>query len=207
MSDTRLLPLRLIASPGAWRLYSARKSDPKFASYQEKIWQRDKYVCQFCGFQAKSFQDVVNVDNDYTHNSPSNMATACCFCAQCFFIESVGVGGFGGGSLIYLPEMSQTEVNSLCHVMFCAITNDTGFKSSAQDIYRSLKIRTQSIEEKYGEGTSDPAAFGQMLIDTGTTSQDKQLQIFQDIRLLPARAKFRRQIETWAAQALMTNVG
>ncbi|HAT8178645.1 TPA: HNH endonuclease [Legionella pneumophila] len=194
--------LKLIASPGSWRLYSARKIDERFKSYEQKIFQRDRYTCQFCGFQARLYQDIVNLDGDYTNNRLSNLVTACCFCAQCFFIESVGVGGYGGGTLIYLPELTQAELNSLCHVLFCAITNDTGYKSSAQNIYRSFKFRSQIVEEKFGEGTSDPAIFGQLMIDSGVNSEEIREKLFKNIRLLPSRAKFRKQIEKWAASAL-----
>ncbi|HFE6588235.1 TPA: type IVB secretion system protein IcmJDotN [Legionella pneumophila] len=194
--------LKLIASPGSWRLYSARKIDERFKSYEQKIFQRDRYTCQFCGFQARLYQDIVNLDGDYTNNRLSNLVTACCFCAQCFFVESVGVGGYGGGTLIYLPELTQAELNSLCHVLFCAITNDTGYKSSAQNIYRSFKFRSQIVEEKFGEGTSDPAIFGQLMIDSGVKSEEIREKLFKNIRLLPSRAKFRKQIEKWAANAL-----
>ena len=117
-------------------------------------------------------------------------------------MESVGVGGYGGGTLIYLPELSQSELNSLCHVIFCAITNDTGYKSSAQTIYRSFKFRSQAVEEKFGEGTSDPAIFGHLLIDTGHVSDEYSNNMLKDVRLLPSMAKFRKQIEGWAASAL-----
>lgn len=194
--------LKLIATPGSWRLYSARKVDERFKTFEQKVFQRDKYVCQFCGFQARLFQDIVNLDSNYTNNRLSNLVTSCVFCSQCFFIESVGVGGYGGGTLIYLPELTQPELNSLCHVLFCAITNDTGYKSSAQNIYRSFKFRSQIVEEKFGEGTSDPALFGQLIIDAGVTSDDVRDKLFKNIRLLPSRAKFRKQIERWAASAL-----
>lgn len=194
--------LKLVATPGSWRLYSARKMDVRFKAFEQKVLQRDKYTCQFCGFQARLFQDVVNLDHDYTNNRLSNLVTACCFCAQCCFIESVGVGGFGGGTLVYLPEFSQPELNSLCHVLFCAITNDTGYKISAQNIYRNFKFRSQTVEEKFGEGSSDPAIFGQLIIDSGVTDKEIMAKLFHNIRLLPSRAKFRMQIEKWAASAL-----
>jgi intracellular multiplication protein IcmJ len=194
--------LKLMATPGSWRLYSSRKVDERFRDYENKVFQRDKYTCQFCGFQARFFQEVVNLDNDYTNNRMSNLVTACCFCAQCFFIESVGVGGYGGGTLIYLPEMNQAELNSLCHVLFCAITNDTGYKSSAQNIYRSFKFRSQIVEDKFGEGTSDPAIFGQTIIDSDVKDEAIREQVFKNILLLPSRAKFRKQIEKWASSAL-----
>lgn len=194
--------LKLMATPGSWRLYSARKVDEKFKSYEEKVFQRDKYTCQFCGFQARLFQEVINLDNNYTNNKLSNLVTSCCFCAQCFFIESVGVGGYGGGTLIYLPELTQTELNSMCHVLFCAITNNTGYKASAQNIYRGFKFRSQAVEEKFGEGTSDPAMFGQLMIDSNVKDEERRAQLFKNILLLPSRAKFRKQIEKWAASAL-----
>jgi intracellular multiplication protein IcmJ len=196
------LEIKLIASPGAWRLYSARKVDDRFKAFEQKVFQRDRYTCQFCGFQARLFQEIINIDQDYTNNKLTNLVTSCCFCAQCFFIESVGVGGFGGGTLIYLPELTQAELDSLCHVLFCAITNNTGYKSSAQNIYRSLKYRSQMVEEKFGEGSSDPALFGQMMIDSNVTSEEQRARLFKGVRLLPSRAKFRKQIEKWAASAL-----
>ena len=127
-----------MASPGAWRLYSGRKADPRFKSYELKVFQRDRYTCQFCGFQARLFQDIVNLDGDYSNNQLANLVTSCCFCAQCCFLESVGVGGYGGGTLVYLPELSQSEVNSLCHVLFCAITNDTGYKNKLDECFKFM---------------------------------------------------------------------
>ncbi|WP_454782945.1 type IVB secretion system protein IcmJDotN [Legionella sp. WA2022007384] len=194
--------LKLMATPGSWRLYSARKVDERFKSFEQKVFQRDRYTCRFCGFQARLFQEVVNIDNNYANNKLDNLVTSCCFCAQCFFVESVGVGGYGGGTLIYVPELTQAELNSICHVLFCAITNDTGYKSSAQNIYRAFKFRSQLVEEKFGEGTSDPAIFGQLMIDAGVNDEERRAQLFKDILLLPSRAKFRKQIEKWAASAL-----
>ena len=196
------LPLTLRASPGDWRLQSARNADEKFNTYEQRVFQRDQHTCRFCGFQARLYQDVVNLDGNYANNKLDNLVTACCFCSQCYFIESVGVGGYGGGTLIYLPEIPQSELNSLCHVLFCAITNDTGYKNSAQTIYRSLKFRSQVVEDKFGEGTSDPAIVGHLLIDSGHSSAENSEKILHDIRLLPSRAKFRKQIEGWAANAL-----
>lgn len=200
-SGGNAVQLKLMASCTAWRLYAARKADSRFKAYEEKVFKRDNYVCQFCGFQSKIYQEVVNRDYNFANNRLSNLTTACCFCAQCFFIESIGTGGYGGGTLIYLPELSQTELNSLCHVLFCAITNDTGYKNSAQTIYRSFVARSKAVEEKFGEGTSNPMIFGQLMIDADVKS-DVADTMLANIRLLPSRAKFRKQIEHWAKSAL-----
>ena len=194
--------LRLIASPGSWRLYSARQADPRFKRHEEKVIQRDRYTCRFCGFQTKTDQQVINIDGNYSNNRLDNLITSCCFCSQCSFIESVGVGGYGGGTLIYLPELTQAALNALCHVLFCAMTNDTGYKNTAQTIYREFKFRSQVVEHKFGEGTSDPAILGHLLIDSDYVSREQTEPLFHNIRLLPSRAKFRKQIERWAANAL-----
>jgi intracellular multiplication protein IcmJ len=93
-------PIKLNANPGGWRIYTARKSDPAFANFSKKILRRDNYTCQYCGFQAREYQEIVNLDQNYHNNKISNLVTACCFCTQCFFLESVGVSGYGGGTLI-----------------------------------------------------------------------------------------------------------
>ena len=195
-------PLTLNAKPGSWRLYTLRKADPAFQAFCEKIFVRDHYTCQYCGFQARDYQEVVNVDHNYHNNKMSNMLTACVFCTQCHFLESVGVGDYGGGTLVFLPEITQNDLNSFCHVLFCAISNDTGYKDSAQGVYRSLKFRSQVVEEQFGEGTSNPSVFGQLLIDSQAGSEQLSEVILNKLRLLPARARFKDQIKRWAETAL-----
>jgi len=195
-------PLKLHATPGNWRLFMARKEDPSFKPFAEKIFSRDNFTCQFCGFQAMEFQEVINLDQNYHNNKTSNLVTTCVFCSQCFFVESVGIGDYGGGTLIYLPDMAQTELNSFCHVLFCAISNNTGYKDTAQDIYRSFRYRTAVVEEKLGEGTSNPAMLGQSLIDLQLQDKSVMDEVFDSLRLLPSLSKFRPQIEHWATSAV-----
>ncbi|QLH41351.1 MAG: HNH endonuclease [Coxiellaceae bacterium] len=195
-------PLILSASPGNWRMFAARKADPAFLKFSERIFTRDNYACQFCGFQARQHQEIINLDGNYHNNKLSNLVTACCFCAQCLFLEAVGKNDYGGGVLIYMPEMQQVELNGLCHVLFCAIANATHFRSDAQTIYRSLKSRTQMVDEKLGEGMSDPSIFGRMIIETSAASKAAiQDLLTNKLRLLPSRTKFSQQISDWAAAA------
>lgn len=195
--------LRLTVKAGTFAEFSKRKNDPQFQETKLKVLNRDRFTCQFCGFQARKYQEVINLDNNYKNNSFDNLATACCFCAQCFFLESVGSGGYGGGTVIYLPEISQEDLNSFCHVIFCAIANGTNYKMSSQAIYQSLRARSKPVEDKFGEGTSEPAALGQLILDYKFKHSGKKAsELLKDLRLLPSHTKFKTQIEEWAASAL-----
>lgn len=191
--------LILSAKSGSWRLFAARKADPAFLEFSERVWERDNYTCQFCGFQARLYQEIINLDQDYRNNKLSNLITACCFCTQCLFLEAVGKNDYGGGTIIYMPEITQVELNGLSHVLFCAIANATNYRADAQAIYRSFKLRAQPVEEQLGEGMSNPATLGQLLVETETKDTENLLI---NLRLLPSRTKFSQQIEDWAQAAL-----
>lgn len=188
-----------------YSMFVSRKSKPAFRKLAKHVFERDSYTCQYCGFQAREYQEVVNLDQNYKNNKIDNLVTACCFCTQCFFLESIGEGGYGGGTLIFVPEMTQNELNSLCHVLFCAMINETNYKESAQSIYRTLRMRSQIIEKELGEGTCNPGAFGQLFLDyqSSQSSEDKSIMgIMKNMRLLPSRSRFTRQILRWAQSAL-----
>lgn len=194
--------LKLAVNLSGWRAFVRRKEDKAFLPAQKRVFDRDQYTCQYCGFQAKEYQDVVNLDSNYANNKLSNMITSCCFCTQCLFLQSVGVDEMGGGQLIYLPEISQADLNSFCHVLFCAMENNTGYQDSAQSVYRSLKFRSQIVENKFGSGTSNPTTMGQMIIEYRAQNKGKKVDILDDLRLLPSQAKFKIQLDAWAAAAL-----
>lgn len=191
--------LDLTVKRGNWDIFNGRKHDPAFFSLRDKVLQRDHFTCQFCGFQAQEHQEIINLDKDYRNNRMGNLMTACPFCAQCHFLDAVGTS-FGGGKLVYLPEMTQNELNSFCHVLFCAMTNKTSYMNTAQTAYRNFRLRSKPIDEKYGEGGSSPASFCQLILNSDCNPE--KLQLFKNMRLLPSYAKFKVQLEDWAAAAV-----
>ncbi|MCP4475731.1 MAG: HNH endonuclease [Gammaproteobacteria bacterium] len=196
-----MLPLELIIRQGNWRSFSRRNRDSSFAATREKVFQRDHYSCQFCGFQAHQYQEVVNIDGNYRNSRLDNLATSCPFCTQCFFLEAIGSGGFGGGRLVYIPDMAQPELNSFCHVIFCAMTNATDYRDSAQALYRNLKACAKPIEEQFGKDASKPGLFCQMLIEQEDDVTKLSQNMLKDIRLLPLYPSFKKELETWANAA------
>lgn len=194
--------LRLAVNLAGWRIFVRRREDKAFLPIMKRVFDRDYYTCQYCAFQAKEYQEVVNINGDYSNNQLSNLITACCFCSQCLFLDTLNLEEMAGGQLIYVPEMTQADLNSFCHVLFCAMGNGTGYQESAQAIYRSLKFRSQVIENKFGAGTSNPATFGQLLMEYHIQHPETKLDILKDLRLLPSYNKFKVQLDAWAAAAL-----
>src|SRR5579872_7108519 len=194
--------IQLAVNLSGWRIFVRRREDKPFQPVAEQVYKRDNYTCQYCGFQARQYQEIVNLDGNYANNKLGNLITACCFCSQCLFIQSVGVDEMGGGQLVYLPEMSQADLNSFCHVLFCAMGNGTGYQDTAQAVYRGFKFRSQIIENKFGPGSSNPATFGQLLQEYQSENPEFKLDILKDMRMLPLYNKFKVQLDAWAAAAL-----
>ncbi len=194
--------LQLAVNLVGWRIFVRRKADRAFLPVQKRVFERDVYTCQYCAFQALEYQEVVNRDGNYGNNKLSNMVTACCFCSQCLFLQAVGLDEMGGGQLVYMPEMSQADLNSFSHVLFCAMENNTGYQDTAQAIYRSLKFRSQLVDNKFGSGTSNPTVFGQMLVEYQDRFPEQKIDLLKDLRLLPSHTKFRVQLDAWSAAAL-----
>lgn len=144
---------------------------------------------------------VVNIDQNYANNTMGNMTTACPFCKQCLFLETVGSGEDNGGVLIYMPEISQADLNGISHALFCAIANATVHEHSANNIYCALKLRSKPVESVYGEELSNPKLFGQMVLNTPGCEKSHQNKILEGLRLLPLINNFRGQIKDWSQNA------
>lgn len=182
--------LQLSASFENWKIFWLRRQHPRFKQIAEKIRARDQYTCQFCGFAAPNVDfDIINLDNNYQNNKAGNLVTTCPICAQCFFLESIGTGAFGGGVLIYLPEITQNQLNALCNEVFIAIQSKTAQANAAENILRDLKFRSVDVEKIFGDNMSDPAKFGTLML-TAQLEKTKLDKVLNPLRLLPVRTRF-----------------
>lgn len=192
-----LLPIQLTAQKGNWQRFMGRKNQPSFLNVRDQIFARDEYGCRYCGFQANQYQEILNIDQNYDNMALENLATACSLCAQCFFIDSVGLDGKSGGTIVYLPEISQADVNHFCRTVFCSLLQDTPYKGKLQTAYLSLLDRAKFVEEVFGPNSQDPIVFGHTLIDSDLTPSQKNHAIFQELKLIPTRKYFKTHVEYW----------
>jgi intracellular multiplication protein IcmJ len=198
------LPLTLNASIKNWRLYMTRKADPQFIAYKQKVLVRDKHTCRFCNFRSTQLMEVVNINHNYTDNKITNLATACPFCAQCAFIENIGQSYYDGGVIIYLPEMSQNDLNALCHILFSLMASGSKSEPHIKSVYRALRMKAKVVEKMLGEGMSQPSRLGQLLVDSDcdVTKQFKASG-WQHFRVLPLFTRFVYQVEQWANEVFI----
>jgi intracellular multiplication protein IcmJ len=200
-----LLPITLSANRGNWQRFMSRKANPAFRKLADKVFARDNFTCRYCGFYAEKYQEVVNIDQNYAHNSLDNLGTACQFCTNCFFIESVGKDGRQGGTIIHLPEINQADLNHFCRALFCSLLRDAPYKGKLQAVYLSLQDRSKPVEEVFGPSTQEPNVFGEALIDSGLTKAQLQHPIFSELKLLPVRKFYKAQAEYWKS-AVFTSI-
>lgn len=195
----KLLPIVITAKRGNWPRFHARRSNNSFLKLEKEMLQRDQNTCRYCGFSSERYQVVVNINQNYDagQSTPDNLATACVFCAQCFFLDGIGHDNNWGGTLIYLPEISQADLNHFCRVLFASMLRDAPYKGKLQTVYLSLKDRENIVNETFGPKSSDPYTFGQTLIDSSLTPEQLQHPMLQQIRLLPDRKCFTDEVLYW----------
>lgn len=197
--------LTLKVGGAAWRHYSERLLDSSFEKFSQSVFQRDQHSCVFCSFSAAVGMCVINLDHNYNNNKMSNLATACPFCQQCLFLEAIDKLQSGGGTLVYLPEVSQAQLNAMCHVFYASIINGSTHAKVADHYIQSLKLRATLVEKHFGKGMSVPSFMGQLLVDTPVSGMDdKQTKLLENVRLLPALDKFEKEIMMWAQNAFVT---
>lgn len=195
-----LLPINLYAIRGNWHLFKSRKKSKAFLEIKEKILQRDDYSCRYCGFRSTNYQEIVNHDQNYRNNTLDNMVTACLFCQQCFFLESLVNPENGGGYIIYLPEISQANLNNFIRVLFSCLLKNAPYKGKLQTTFLNFRDRAKPVEDIFGPGSSNPGIFGQTLLDSNLSTKELAHPVFTQLRLLPERKFFEEKIIYWKAE-------
>lgn len=192
-----LLPVSLSARRGNGQRFLSRKSNKAFQNAALTVFKRDDYTCRYCGFQSQKYQEVVNIDHNYSNNKLNNLATACTFCSMCLVLDIVGIDGRSGGSIIHLPEINQADLNHFVRALFCSLLRDAPYKGKLQSVYLSLQDRSKPVEEVFGPGAHDPSTFGQSLIDSGLTEQQLKHPVLTELKFLPARKYYKDQAQYW----------
>lgn len=190
------MKLELAGELNNWEKFKARKKNKKFLEIKAKVLKRDKHTCRFCGYKGHALE-VINYDNNYRNNSASNLITACVFCARCTLLDFYKLDYGGGDRIIYLPELSQTQVNQMCRLLFFETTKEANSEAAynAKTILAKLLDRAVWLDEKAKAQLSHPGLFLYYL-----NGADKNVELINRLRWLPDPAEYQTAIKIWQTE-------
>lgn len=160
--------------------------------YRDVVLKRDNYTCQGCGYRAEKFQEIHHIDGDHANYKESNLETLCPLCHQLFHPDTATISG--GGFMIWLPELTQKELNQILFPIFWALENeDSPIYSMARTFYSQLTNRRSDLESNFGR--SDAAAYGQMLLKLNKEEYESRYKALAPIKMLANPKEFQLQID------------
>lgn len=196
--------LNLSSYRGNWQQFALRRGEVEFAKVKEQVLARDADTCSFCRFKSAKYHEVINLDHNYLNNDINNLATACSMCYPCLLLDGAAMDEVGAGLIIFLPEISQLQLNHFCRNLFCGMLDEkAAYNRRLHSVYLSLKERKKQVENTFGPETFQPAVFGQAMIDSNLPSTAFNHGVLQQLRLLPAMKALEHQIQYWMEQKLV----
>jgi len=179
-----------------WRKEDLAK-DEDFEFIKKEKKHLDKNKCLFCGFVSEKYQESHHVDNNHANNDPSNLVTACPFCHGCYHIGFMGTAG--KGKIIYLPEVSQSELNRIIRVLLVCMHNEafSMYKLSSERIHEMMLMRASIVDKEYEEGWSNPSDFANQLMRLNPVQYAFRSVVSRHLRFLPNYEGFRDQVDYW----------
>lgn len=165
---------------------ASAQADERFRAVKPKVFKRDNFKCKFCGFQSRKWQEIHHIDSDHHNHDPRNLATICNFCHMTFHIGRAGLAG--EAELIWMPELSQPQLNHLARNCFVAMRTKGHTNEAGETVFSGLRIRAEEARRRLG--TSDPADLGEALLAIDEESYDKRDEILDGVRLLPLGRKY-----------------
>lgn len=144
---------------------------------KQAVFKRDDHTCRFCGFKAHQYQDVQftgklnmpapaakGAKNDKPQSitvTSDDYATACVFCSQCFRLEQIS--RMQSGTVIWLPEMSQADLNNIARAIFIARISQGAVADMARAAFDTLLRRKEEARKRLG--TDNPKVLASILQD------------------------------------------
>ncbi len=179
----RNIPVTLgIACSSRNASFSGKAGPGLTAEIKQKIFERDDYVCQCCGFRSKKYQDIHFINENPKDIRPDNMATTCIFCHQCFQLDKVAE--MRSGVLIWLPEIEQADLHHIARAVYVARISQGPIADAARHILEILMQRRNEVRARLG--TDDPALLTMVMRDyiSAQTYEHRKAKL-DGIRLFP----------------------
>jgi intracellular multiplication protein IcmJ len=208
VAPPNIIPLILSCKIKRWREHDEDSSsaDGEFVGVRRDAIARDKHTCRFCGFQCKPsrtmrkadyYMQVHHWDDDHHNNTLGNLVTAC---MHCHAVQHIGMWGANGeADLVYLPEVSQVELNHLCRTILVAqrfaelLPNESpsqredkkaamSISDTAREIFARFESRTEMARDRWR--TSSPADIANVMMQMPPEVYNRRHENLAGLRLL-----------------------
>ena len=185
--------------------------EENFLKMAKKVVNRDKSICHLCGFQSFSFVRVLKItganktpseDGEVPVLNPKEYKTTCAICFESQRLKYAVDSNYG--KLIYLPEISQTQLNSIVHFTLSVIEDevDEAHKSQMQHVKRAMRTdyallqsREVALKEIYSlDTTIELVDFLIKMPDSAYAQRDKFLD---GVRYLPDLNAYQKRAQKW----------
>jgi intracellular multiplication protein IcmJ len=150
---------------------------------RQRIFERDNHTCQYCGFQSKKFNLVHVLDGEKGKaRSDDNLVTSCIFCHQCFHLDHIG--DMKSGVLIWMPELTQAQVNHVARSIYVARISQGPMAETARKALEMIMQRREETIERIK--TDDPSIMSLVFKDYVTRDiYDRRHEKLDGIRVFP----------------------
>lgn len=159
--------------------------------------------CELCGWSDARYMRVVTKSNSYTENS-DDLETRCLFC---FHEHRLSL--CPSGTIIYCPEISQSQLNWFIHTQWALSFNLDGDGDYSQSIYSKTQMRVELgwlekrreiVESLFGEGLSVARNFAECMSITQSDVLSKGSNLLNQLRLLPNKDGYLNELNYWGKE-------
>lgn len=195
--------LKLTSTRSSWRIPAQHGTEldknKEMKAVRKEVLDRDNCTCYYCGFKSERHQEIHHLDHNHENFALNNLTTVCPLCHQVFHLSTVG--DTGGGSIIWLPEISQVDINNLCRAIFIALkSGQDEWVNTAKSLYVSLESRKHFVSNALGNDAINPMTLAQSLLKMPKEYvEEKSSEFLAPLRLLPSVTRFDIQVDYWAS--------
>lgn len=175
------------------------KSIKQLSGIKNSVFARDKYTCQYCGFSSKKQMRWVAKDSNPFNMQEPNMMTVCLLCHDTL---NCGVSdGKAKGSLIFLPQLTQIEINWILHVYFILNKNNSmpDFIEKVTSLINGLRENAKQVESMFGKGASNPVAMKNVMSMMSEKHRQNANRIFYGLRYFASINEYSSEYQSIAS--------
>lgn len=201
--------LVLSATKKSWKMSSTHGTEYSKEYKRNKntwnsVWERDEHKCYYCGFTSKKYQEIHHLDDNHSNNSEDNLVTVCPLCHYSHHLDIASLSG--GASIIWLPDLSQQELNHLARLIMVGREYEAKCERDEIEVPDYIRmLRTiegaftdrKSVVEKYFPDASDPATFSTVLMNFDEDKYNNRATTLQPFKLFLTNSSFPRQARYW----------